>query len=437
MPSTEFIPIFAGGLVVVRWGAEAGLSWLNRRHVRLHSGAVPAAFRDSMEPEVYQKSVAYTLAKSRFGSLEDAWSTGILLAVLFTPVLQQLLSRFRDGWGAGAWIDALWLFAVGILLSFPSLPFEWWQQFRIEARFGFNQSDQRTWWMDRVKGFLLGAILGYPLLVLILKLVGWLGDHWWIAAWAVLLGFQLVMTVLAPILILPLFNKLTPLADGTLRDRLLRLGARTGFSARSILVMDGSKRSSHSNAFFTGFGSFRKIVLFDTLIDQLSEPELEAVLAHEVGHYKRGHIPRMLAVSAVSTLVAFWVIALLARNPGFTGAFGFPDGSGLAPALLCFALLSGTVTFWSGPLMNYWSRRHEYEADWYAAEAMGEITSLTGALRKLAGKNLSNLTPHPLFSAWHYSHPTLVERESALAGLSQGQAPNGAGSPVLEAPTIS
>lgn len=417
MRSIEFIPILATGLVFSRWAMETALSALNRRHVQAHADEVPRAFRDTVDPTTYRRSVDYTLAKSRFGVLHDTWGTVVLLLVLLTPLVPALFGAFRGRFGAAAWVDATWLFAVGTLLSFPDLPWEWWQQFRLEARFGFNQSTQKTWWMDRIKGLILGAVIGIPLLLVLLKLVTWLGDRWWIAGWAVLVAFQLLMTVLAPLVILPLFNKLTPLPDGSLRDRLLALGTRTGFSARSILVMDGSKRSSHSNAFFTGFGSFRKIVLYDTLITQLSESELEAVLAHEVGHYKRGHIPKMLIASSAMTLAGFAVVAWLARQLEFTAAFGFPAESGLAPALLCFGLLGGTVTFWTSPWMNQWSRRHEYEADRYAADAMGETRSLTGALRKLSEKNLSNLTPHPLFSAWHYSHPTLVEREEALGTI--------------------
>jgi STE24 endopeptidase len=250
-----------------------------------------------------------------------------------------------------------------------------------------------------------------------------MGTQWWLWAWGAMMAFQLVMMVLAPVVILPLFNKLTPLAEGSLRDRLLKLGERTGFSAKTILVMDGSKRSRHSNAFFTGFGRFRKIVLFDTLIAQLSEPELEAVLAHEVGHYKRGHIPKMLVWGALSSLAGFWVVAVLARSPWFTEGFGFAPDSGIAPTLLLFALLSGAVTFWLSPLTNLLSRRHEFEADAYAANAMGESVSLVGALRKLTEKNLSNLTPHPLFSAWHYSHPTLLERETAVKAVKLSAAP--------------
>ena len=184
--------------------------------------------------------------------------------------------------------------------------------------------------------------------------------------------------------------------------------------------MDGSKRSRHSNAYFTGFGRFRKIVLFDTLITQLSEPELEAVLAHEVGHFKKGHIPKLLAWAALSSLVAFALIGWLAGRTWFIGAFGFPPTAGVAPALLLFGLLSGAVTFWLSPLGNFWSRRHEYEADAYAKAAVDGAAPLLGALRKLSEKNLSNLTPHPWFSAFYYSHPTLLERERALLGGERG-----------------
>lgn len=414
MDTVEFIPPFAAGLVIARWLAEAGLGWLNQRHVEAHAGEVPAAFRDTVTPETYRNAVAYTLAKLRFGRWEDGWSTLVLLVALFSGLFPASHEWVQARLGESAWADAAWLFGVGVLLAVPGLPFDWWGQFRLEQRFGFNTTTLRLWVLDRLKGLLLALALGYPLLALIVKLFGWMGDRWWLWAWAVLLAFQLVMMVLAPIVILPLFNKLTPLAEGSLRDRLLKLGERTGFSAKTILVMDGSKRSRHSNAFFTGFGRFRKIVLFDTLIAQLSEPELEAVLAHEVGHYKRGHIPKMLAWAALSSLGGFWVVAWLARQPWFTEGFGFAPDNGIAPALLLFALLSGAVTFWLSPLMNFWSRKHEYEADAYAAKAMGEGVSLVGALRKLTEKNLSNLTPHPLFSAWHYSHPTLLERESAL-----------------------
>ena len=242
----------------------------------------------------------------------------------------------------------------------------------------------------------------------------WVGERWWRWGFALVFGFQLLMLVLYPKLILPLFNKLTPLPEGDLRTRLLALGDCTGFRAQTIQVMDGSKRSGHSNAFFTGFGRFRRIVLFDTLISQLEPVELEAVLAHEIGHYRRGHIPKMIAVSAAMMLAGFAIVAWLARSPWFNLTFGFPAGE-LAPTFLLFALLSGLVTFWFSPLLHFFSRKYEYEADAFASDALGGPGPAVNALRKITRKNLSNLTPHPWFSAFFYSHPTLVERERALA----------------------
>jgi len=417
MEPAEFIPTVAVGLIGARLLADAVLGWLNRQSVRAQAKAVPLAFRETVDLPTYAKSVDYTLAKSKFGQINDIAETAVLLLVLFSGVLPASFEAFRSAFGTSAWIEAAWMFTVGIAFSLPSLPFEWWAQFRLEDRFGFNTTTAGIWWGDRFKGLMLAAVFGLPLLILILKLVGWMGPRWWLWAWAVFMGFQLLMLVVAPVLILPLFNKLTPLPEGSLRQRLLALGERTGFSARTLLVMDGSKRSRHSNAFFTGFGRFRKIVLFDTLIAQLPEVELEAVLAHEVGHYKRGHIPKRLLWSALLTLGLFWVIAWLAEQTWFAGAFGFRPESGLAPALLLFGLISGAVSFWVSPLSNWWSRVHEFEADAFATRTMKSPAPLIGALRKLSEKNLSNLTPHPWFSAWHYSHPTLVEREAALRRL--------------------
>jgi STE24 endopeptidase len=366
-----------------------------------------------MDHATYVKAVDYTLAKLRLGSLEEIYESAVLAAVVFSGLLPWLYAPFQT-WAPGrAWSGALFLLAVGMLLSLPSLPFDWWGQFRLEQRFGFNQSTLRLWVTDKLKGLLLLLLIGFPLLWALLGLVRGTGGLWWLWGFALLFGFQLVMIVLYPKLILPLFNKLTPLAEGDLRTRLLALADRTGFRARTIEVMDGSKRSGHSNAFFTGFGRFRRIVLFDTLMNQLAAEELEAVLAHEIGHYRRGHIPKMLALSAAMQLAAFGAIAWLAQSTWFNPAFGFAAGA-LAPAFLLFGLLSGLVTFWFTPIANVFSRKHEYEADAFAREAMGGPASLVAALRKLAQKNLSNLTPHPWYSGFHYSHPTLVERERAL-----------------------
>ena len=403
------------GLVFARLAVELWLACLNRRHVLAHADELPAVFRGIVDEPTYKKSMAYTLAKARLGDLEGVWSAVVLLVVLFSGVLPWAFQLFSRGSGQSAWGMAAFLFAIGLAVSLPGWPFDWYAQFRLEQKFGFNNSTPQIWWSDRMKGLLLALALGYPLLALILKTVQWTGTWWWLWSWGAVLAFQLLMSVLAPVLILPLFNKFTPLPEGGLRERLFELARRTQFRAQSIQLMDGSKRSGHSNAFFTGFGRFRKIVLFDTLVEQLTEPELEAVLAHEIGHFKKKHIPKMLVFSAVSLLAGFYFIAVLARQEWFYRAFGFEPGT-VAPALLLFGLLAGTVTFWLAPLLHWWSRRYEYQADAFAAQVMTGTQSLIGALRKLNEKNLSNLTPHPLYSGFYYSHPALLEREQALAG---------------------
>jgi STE24 endopeptidase len=414
----QFVNIFVWltfGLILARLAAELWLASLNRRHVLAHAGEMPPAFRGIIDEPVYKKSVAYTLAKGRLGNIENAYDTAVLLIVLFSGVLPWAFHLFSHGLGQSAWAMAAFLFAAGLALSLPGWPFDWYAQFRLEQKFGFNTTTPKIWWSDRLKGLLLAMALGYPLLVLILKIVQWTGAGWWLWAWGVMLAFQLLMSVLAPVLILPLFNKFTPLPEGGLRERLLDLAKRTQFRAQSIQLMDGSKRSRHSNAFFTGFGRFRKIVLFDTLVQQLTGPELEAVLAHEIGHFKKKHIPKMLVFSAAGSLAGFYLLAVLARQEWFYRAFGFEPGN-VAPALLLFGLLAGTVTFWFSPLIHWWSRRYEYQADAFAARVMSGAQSLVGALRKLNEKNLSNLTPHPIYSGFYHSHPTLLEREQALKG---------------------
>ena len=401
-------------LLALRLVADLILAALNRGEVRRHAAAPPPAARAIMDEATYAKAVAYTLAKSRFAMVTEIFDTLVLALVLFGGILPVLFDH-AVAWGEpdAIWSRVLFILSAGLLLSLPSLPFEWWEQFRLEQKFGFNQSTAGLWISDKVKGVALLIVIGFPLLWALLALVRWAGGAWWIWGFALVFGFQLLMLILYPKLILPLFNKLTPLPAGELRDRLMALGERTGFRATTIEVIDGSKRSGHSNAYFTGFGRFRRIVLFDTLIAQLAAEELEAVLAHEIGHYRRGHIPKMIALSGAMLLGGFAVIAWLARSPWFNRGFGFPPGE-IAPSLLLFGLLSGLLTFWFSPLMNLLSRRHEYEADAFARESVRGPAPMVGALRKLAQKNLSNLTPHPWFSAFFYSHPTLVEREAAL-----------------------
>ena len=411
--------IIALVLIFARAIAELWLSGLNQLHVHACANEVPPAFRGIIDERTYRRSVDYTLAKSRFGDLTGVFDAVVLIALLFSGVLPWAFRRFGTTFGASIWAMAGFLFLTGVALSIPALPFAWYAQFKLEERFGFNTTTMNTWILDHVKGLLLAMLLGYPLLTLVLKLIEWTGANWWLWAAAVVIAFQLLLLLIAPSIIMPLFNKFTPLPEGELRERLFALAHRTLFPTRSIELMDGSKRSRHSNAFFTGFGRFRKIVLFDTLVTQLTQSEVESVLAHEIGHYKKRHVIKMLSVSIAGVFVAFAAIAWLARQQWFYHAFGFEYQAGFAstnvvPAMLLFALLAGTITFWVSPVVHSWSRRFEYEADAFARATMGETQSLIQALRKLSEKNLSNLIPHPLYSTFYYSHPTLLEREHAL-----------------------
>src|SRR5438094_4457166 len=412
--------IIALVLILARAIAELWLSRLNQRHVCAHEDEVPPAFRGMIDEATYRRSVDYTLAKNRFGDITGVFDTLVLIAVLFSGVLPWAFGRFSASFGRSIWAMAGFLFLVGIALSLPGLPFAWYAQFNLEQRFGFNTTAMKTWVLDRAKGFLLAVLLGFPLLAVVLKLIEWTGANWWIWAAVVVIAFQLLLMLIAPAVIMPLFNNFTPLPEGsTLRERLFALARRTDFPTRSIEVMDGSKRSRHSNAFFTGFGRFRKIVLFDTLVAQLAERELESVLAHEIGHYKKRHVVKLLGVSIFGVFMGFAAVAWLARQEWFYRAFGFEHHAGFAaanvvPAMLLFALLARTISFWFSPLVHIWSRRFEYEADAFARATTGDAQPLIQALRKLTEKNLSNLTPHPLYSGFYYSHPTLLERERAL-----------------------
>jgi STE24 endopeptidase len=398
--------------VVLKWAFELALNLVNARHVQQLSGSVPEAYREFVDEESYRRSVDYTLAKSRFSMVSSSFDALLLLAVILCGFLPWFFGLLTGVLGAGILGQGCALFAVGVCLAIPGLPLEWWQQFRLEEAYGFNRSSLALWFTDKLKGLAIGFVIGYPLICALLWIVQL--PFWWFAAFVLVFVFQLLILVIYPMFIMPLFNKFEALPEGPLRDRLMSLSDRTGFLARTILVMDGSRRSGHSNAFFTGFGRFRRIVLFDTLVEQLSALELESVLAHEIGHYKLGHIPRMLVLSAVSTLAGFWVLGLLVESAWFYNAFGFSSGGGLAPALLLFSLLSGLVTFWLTPAMNLWHRKHEFEADAFARRAMESVEPLIGSLRKLHQENLSNLTPHPFYSRFYYSHPTLLERERSL-----------------------
>jgi len=416
------IALFFAVIILAKLFTEWVLNRLNRQHIHRCEGLVPEAFRDVMAQDVYEQSIAYSLDKARLAEIESLIDTALLFLLLYTGFLAGFYSVLTRWIGDGLWAQATVMILMILFLGVLSLPMEWWEQFRLENRYGFNKSTLKLWVSDKIKGFILTVLIGLPMVALLLAFFNWFPKSWWIWGFLVFFAFQMLMVILYPMLILPFFNKLEPLPEGELKDRLMSLSERTGFRAKTIQVIDGSKRSAHSNAFFTGFGTFRRIVLFDTLLEQLTPAQLEGVLAHEIGHYKKGHVPKMLVISALTGLAAFAVIGLLAGSNWFIESFGFSlhqaEGSPLnlrfVPALLLFSILTGYVTFWFAPIGNTMSRKHEYEADAFASRMIGDSKPLIQALRKLHEKNLSNLTPHPSYSRFYYSHPTLLEREDAL-----------------------
>ncbi|WP_045213574.1 M48 family metallopeptidase [Desulfonatronovibrio magnus] len=410
-----FIIILILFLILAKLAWETFLTLLNMAEVRKRSASPSQQILEVMDRDTYQKSTQYTIAKEKLGLVSGFYDTAILLLVLFSGALPWFYAFFSIP-GADFYVlyESAYIITAIIIMSVFGIPLDYYARFNLEERFGFNKSTIKLWITDKLKGLVIGLILGILIISLIILFISRLGEYWWIWAFMALFAFQVVMMILYPMIILPWFNKLTPLEDNELKTRLMDLAQRTGFKARSIQVMDGSKRSGHSNAFFTGIGRFRRIVLFDTLIEQMTHDELEAVLAHEIGHYKKGHVPKMLALSAGMSLAGLWVLNLLLNAPFFIQAFGFdPDHAGPGPALLLFGLLSGLFTFWLSPLFSMLSRKHEYESDRFAREHTGS-EPMSQALLKLSEKNLSNLTPHPLYSGFYYSHPTLFERIKAL-----------------------
>src|SRR5438093_13409616 len=326
-------------LILARAIAELWLNRLNQRHVCAHANELPPVFHGIIDEATYRRSVDYTLAKSRFANITGVFDVVVLIALLFSGILPWAFGRFTASFGRSIWAMAGFLFFIGIGLSVLALPFAWYAQFKLEERFGFNTATITTWMFDRVKGFLLALLLGYPLLALVLKIMEWTGATWWLWAAGIVVAFQLLLMLIAPAVIMPLFNKFTPLPEGALRQRLFALAQRAGFPTRSIEVMDGSKRSRHSNAFFTGFGRFRKIVMFVTLITHLTQPVLEYMLVNEIGHYKKRHVLKLLGVSIAGVFVAFAAIAWLARQGWFYRAFGFEYQPGFGVVNVVLAVL--------------------------------------------------------------------------------------------------
>jgi len=402
-----FAAALIAGLAVKFWLASRQI-----RHVARHRGEVPAAFARTMTLAAHQKAADYTIAKSRFGLLEMAWSAALLLAWTLLGGLD-LLNKVLLAWLGGGMTQQLALIAAFVVIGgLLDLPFTLWQTFRLEQRFGFNKMSFRLWLADAAKGTLLGALIGLPIVALILWLMGAAGTLWWLWAWAAWMGFNLLLMLVYPSFIAPLFNKFKPLDDASLKTRVTALMQRCGFAAKGLYVMDGSRRSAHANAYFTGFGASKRVVFYDTLLRQLNAGEVEAVLAHELGHFKRRHIvQRMVAMFALS-LVGFALLGWVSGQSWFYAGLGVQPNMAApnsALALLLFMLAVPVFTFFVAPLPAWLSRKHEFEADAYAvAQASG--TDLAAALLKLYQDNASTLTPDPVYVQFYYSHPPASER---------------------------
>jgi STE24 endopeptidase len=385
------------------------------RHVARHRDAVPAAFAATISLASHQKAADYTITKARFGLLELAFGTAVLLGWTLLgglDTLNQALAGTRlADWGPLAQQLAL-VAGFGLISGALDLPFTLYSTFRIEERFGFNKMSFKLWLGDLIKSTLVGIVIGLPIVALILWLMGSAGNLWWLWAWAVWMGFNLLILVLYPTVIAPMFNKFKPLEDESLKARVTALMQRCGFAAKGLFVMDGSKRSAHANAYFTGFGAAKRVVFYDTLLKQLSPAEVDAVLAHELGHFKHKHIIQRIVMLFAMSLAGFALIGYLSQQVWFYTGLGVRPNLGApndALALLLFMLAVPLFSFFISPLFAQLSRKHEFEADAYAAQQT-DGRDLSSALLKLYQDNASTLTPDPVFVKFYYSHPPASER---------------------------
>jgi STE24 endopeptidase len=399
--------------------------WLCSRHIRhiqTHRDEVPMQFAQQISLVAHQKAADYTIAKARLGKVLLFISSAVLLGFTLFGGLQWLSDTIYSATGAGMTHQIGLIAAFAVISGVIDLPFEYYSQFVLEEKFGFNKMTLRLFIMDMVKGLALGAIIGLPLLWLILTLMGKSGNLWWLYAWVVWTVFQLLMLVLYPTVIAPLFNKFTPLEDADLRTRIDKLIQRVGFESKGLFVMDGSKRSSHGNAYFSGFGAAKRIVFFDTLLAQLAPQEIEAVLAHELGHFKRKHILKRMVLMFALSLGFLALLGYLKTQPWFYAGLGVDPQMAVsdAMALLLFFLALPLFTFFLSPLMAIGSRKHEYEADTFAAQYTNPH-DMVSALVKMYEDNASTLTPDPLYSAFYDSHPPASLRIGKLLEGNVGQ----------------
>lgn len=411
------------GLAVKFWLATRQI-----RHVARHRDGVPAPFAERIPLAAHQKAANYTIAKVRLGLLEMALGAAVLLGWTLLGGLDALNQVLLQALGGGMWQQLALLASFAAISGLIELPLSLYQTFVLEERFGFNKMTWRLWLADAVKGLLVAACLVLPIAALILWIMGATGPLWWLWAWCFWMGFNLLLMVIYPTFIAPLFNKFQPLEDESLKARVTALMQRCGFSAKGLFVMDGSRRSAHANAYFTGFGAAKRVVFYDTLLRQLAPGEVEAVLAHELGHFKHRHILQRVAAMFAMSLAGFALLGWLSNQVWFYAGLGVRPNISLDPtlaaapndalALLLFMLAAPVFTFFISPLFSQLSRRHEFQADAYAmAQASG--ADLSSALLKLYEDNASTLTPDPVYVKFYYSHPPALERLSRMHPLGQ------------------
>ena len=403
------------------------LSTRQVRHVARHRDAVPAAFAATISLAAHQKAADYTITKARFGLLELAFGTAVLLGWTLLGGLDAL-NQGLSGTRLAEWSPLAQQLALvagfGLISGALDLPFTLYSTFKIEERFGFNKMTFKLWLADLLKSTVVGMVVGLPILALILWLMGSAGSLWWLWAWAVWMGFNLLILVLYPTVIAPLFNKFQPLEDEGLKARVTALMQRCGFAAKGLFVMDGSKRSAHANAYFTGFGAAKRVVFYDTLLKQLSPAEVDAVLAHELGHFKHKHIIQRIVMLFALSLAGFALLGWLSSQIWFYTALGVLPNMNApndALALLLFMMVVPLFSFFISPLFAQLSRQHEFEADAYAARQT-DGRDLSSALLKLYQDNASTLTPDPVFVKFYYSHPPASERLARMSAIQPSSA---------------
>lgn len=415
MPAIDFTVLFAVMVVAM----VATKLWLAARQIRFvaaHRDAVPRQFAKTIKLEAHRRAADYTVVRTRLSMLEIVVGAVLVVALTLLGGVQALDRAVSAWFGQGYAGQIALVAAVVAITSVADLPFDYYRQFVVEERFGFNRMTRAIFFADLAKGAALGALFGLPLLFVVLWLMGRAGALWWLWAWAVIVAFQMLVLVLYPTLIAPLFNKFEPLADEALSQRIDALMKRCGFAAKGLFVMDGSRRSAHGNAYFTGFGAAKRIVFFDTLLARLSASEIEAVLAHELGHFKRRHVLKRMLVTFAISLGLFALLGWLGQRTWFYEGLGVRpsmSGSNDALALVLFFLALPVFVFFVTPLGSLSSRKHEFEADAFAA-SQTDANELVKALVKLYEDNAATLTPDPVYTAFYYSHPPASQRIERL-----------------------